>query len=65
MPNSWSRQAYVQVFDCEYTNFKKSVNMFKRIEISKSIYEGVVESSYKKTNRADFNPADISRQKRG
>ena len=40
MPNSWSKQAYVQVFDCEYTTFNKAVNMFEHIEISESIYEG-------------------------
>ena len=28
MPNIWSKQAYVQGFDCEYILFKKSVNMF-------------------------------------
>ena len=31
MPNSWSKQAYVQGFDCESISFKKSVNMFERI----------------------------------
>ena len=28
MPNSWSKQAYLQGFDCETITFKKSVNMF-------------------------------------
>ena len=28
MPNSWSKQAYVQGFDCEFITFKKAVNMF-------------------------------------
>ena len=28
MPNSWSKQAYVQVFYCEYITFKAAVNMF-------------------------------------
>ena len=46
MPNRWSRQAYVQGFDCEYINSKKVVNMFERMEIDDSIYEGVVEPSY-------------------
>ena len=46
MPNSWYRQAYVQGFDCECITFKKSVNMFERMEIAESIYEGVVEHSY-------------------
>ena len=46
MPNSWYNQAYAQGFDCEYISFKKNVNTFERMVISKSIYEGVVELSY-------------------
>ena len=46
MPNSWSRQTYVQLFDCESITFQKAVNMFERIEIAQSIYEGVLEPSY-------------------
>ena len=46
MPNSWINQAYVQVFDCNYITFKNAVNMFERMEISESIYEGIVEPSY-------------------
>ena len=38
MPNSWINQSYVQVFDCEYINFKESVNMFEKIETEESIY---------------------------
>ena len=45
MPNSWSKQAYVQGFDCE-SFFFKGVNMFESMEIVESIYEGVVEPSY-------------------
>ena len=48
MPDSLSKQAYVKGFDCKYIYFKKSVNMFERMDIAESIYEGVVESSYKK-----------------
>ena len=48
MPQSLSNQAYVQVFDCEYILFKKSVNMFEQMDIAEYIYEGVVESLYKK-----------------
>ena len=33
MLNSWSKQSYVQVFDCEIINFKAAVNMFERMEI--------------------------------
>ena len=46
IPNSWSKQAYVQGFNCETISFKKSVNLFERMEISESIYEGVLKSSY-------------------
>ena len=44
MPNSWSKQAYVQGFDRDF--FFKAVNIFEKMEISGSIYEGVVEPSY-------------------
>ena len=46
MPNRWSKQAYVQVFDCESISFIKAVNMFELMEISESIYEGVVTPYY-------------------
>ena len=65
MPNSWSKQAYVQGFDYESITFKKSVNMFEQMEIAESIYEGVSEPSYKKTTRTDTTRASHSRQKRG
>ena len=52
MPNSWSKQAYVKVLDCEYISFKKYVNMFELMDIFESIYEGVVEPSYKKSTWA-------------
>ena len=32
--------------DCEYITFKSDVNMFECMEISESIQEGVVETSY-------------------
>ena len=47
MTNSWRKKAYVHIFDCGYITFKKDVNMFKRMDISESIYKGVVEPSYK------------------
>ena len=37
----------MQGFDCESITSKSTVNMFERMEISESIYEGVVEPSYK------------------
>ena len=39
--------------------------MFERMEIAVSIYEGVVEPSYKKYTRVDANCAGHSRYKRG
>ena len=33
MPNSWSKQAYVQGFDCESITFKKAFNTFENMEI--------------------------------
>ena len=65
MPNSWSKQAHVQGFDCEYITFNKSVNMFERMEIAESIYEGVLEPSYKKSTRSDFTCAGHIIKKRG
>ena len=65
MHNSWSKQAYVQGFECEYISFKKSVNIFERMEIDESIYEGVVETSYKKPTRADANRVGHSRNNGG
>ena len=39
--------------------------MFECMEISESIYEGVVEPSYKKLTRADSNRAGHCRKNRG
>ena len=39
--------------------------MFERMEISESIYEGVVEPYYKKPTREDANRAGHSRNRRG
>ena len=55
----------MQVFDCEYITFKKAVHMFECMEIAESLYEGVVEHSYKQYTRADCNRSGHSRQKRG
>ena len=63
MPNIWYRQAYVQGFDCESIDFKKYFNLFEHMEISGSIYEGVVETSYKKSTRADAN-RDVNRREK-
>ena len=64
MPNSWSKQVYMQVFDCESIIFKNSVNMYEHMEIAESIDECVVEPSYKKTNRVDANRSDHRSLKR-
>ena len=62
MPNSWSKQSYVQGFDCGYIAFKKSVDMFERIYIEEYIYEGVVEALYTQYNRSDDIRAGHSRK---
>ena len=46
MPNSCSRQANLKVFDCESITFNKVVDIFELMEISNSIYKGVVEPSH-------------------
>ena len=43
MPNGWRNQTYVRGFDYEFINFKTSKNMFEHMEISETIYEGVLE----------------------
>ena len=65
MKNSWSKQSYVQGFDCETISFKNSIKRSKRMEISESIYEGVVTASYKKATQAEANRTELSRNKRG
>ena len=47
IPNIWSKQAYVKGFGFESITFKKAVNIFERMEINESIYECLVENSYK------------------
>ena len=31
IPNSWSKQDYIQGFDCDTISFKESVNIFERM----------------------------------
>ena len=62
MPNSWSKQAYVQGFDCKSINFKKAANMFECMVISEYINEVVVEPLYEKYTRADSKNSVHSRQ---
>ena len=52
--NGWVRQAYVQRLNFESVAFKKSINMFERMEIDENIYEGVLETHYK--NKLVKNP---------
>ena len=47
MPNRWSKQSHVQGFGFKYISFKKYVNMFLRMDITESVYGGVVEFSHK------------------
>ena len=65
IPNIWSKQAYVKGFDFESITFKKVVNMFERMEINESVYEGVVEPSYKNPTHAYGNSDGHSSNKRG
>ena len=44
MPNGQSNQSYMQGFCCE-TIPLKYVNMFERMEISETIYEGFLQTS--------------------
>ena len=47
----------MQGFDYESINFKADVNMFEQMEIVESMYEGLVEPSYKKATKGDANCA--------
>ena len=52
--NGWSRQAYYLGLYFKAVIFKQAINMFDNMEIPESIYEGVVQTSYKtKTTRAE------------
>ena len=65
MNNSWYKKSYIQELDCEYILLKKAANMFDPMEITESIYEGLVEPYYKKTTWVDSNCAGHIRNKRG
>ena len=64
MPNIWSKQDYVQVFECASITLKKYVNMFERMYIPEFIYEVIVEPSYIKTTREDSTRSVFSRLNR-
>ena len=38
--NSWARQSYIQGWDFEGRSYKETCDMFERMEIEESIYEG-------------------------
>ena len=42
MPNSWIKQAHVQVFDWDFITLKKAVNMCEHMYITEFIYKGEV-----------------------
>ena len=63
--NISSKQAHVQGFDYDSIAFKKAVNMFEHMKKLDSIYEGVLETSYKKYTMEDSTRNGHSRQKRG
>ena len=65
MPNSWSKKAHVQGFDCKSISFKKAINMFERMEIAESINEGVVTPSYKQPTWEEANRTGLGRNEIG
>ena len=62
MPTICIRKVRVQGFNYE-TITLKSVNIFEFMEMAECIYEGVVETSYKKLTREDNNCYSHSRKK--
>ena len=63
IPNIWGKHKSVQGFDFEAVLFKK-INIFKWMQIAESIYEGVMEPSYKNTS-VKSNRAVHRRKTRG
>ena len=55
----------MQGFGCESILFKKAISVFGSMEIAESIYEGVVEPSYKKYTWAYSKRYGHIRNKRG
>ena len=51
---NWSNQQFIQRFYFEVVKEEEDINTFEWIEIAENIYEGVVETSHKKT-RAQSN----------
>ena len=64
MPDSWSKQTYVQGFYYESITLKKYGNMFEHIDISEYIYYGIVEPSYKQFTRSDATRVGLSSKNR-
>ena len=63
IPNLCIKQEYVQGSDFETNAFKKAVNMVEYMDISETIYEGVVETSYQnKTTITYSNCAGFNRK---
>ena len=63
--NGCTRQDCGQIFDFEVVTLKKAINMFDHMEVSESIYKGVLYYYYKmKTTRSEFTLFG-NRRKRG
>ena len=65
MPKIWIKKACVQVFNFESITFKEDFNMFECMEVSESVYEVLVETSYNNTTRAYSNRSGYISKLRG
>ena len=65
MTNGWIRQAYLQDFEFEFESvtFNQVINMFENVKVAESIYEGVVETSYKTKLQRNNTPMMVIEEK--
>ena len=64
MHNVWSKQAYLKGFFSKFPT-KRQINIFERMDIAESIYEGLSENFLKIADWPDPNRDDIRRKQIG
>ena len=63
IPNTWSKQAYLQGWYFEGRTYKDTYKIYERIKIAAQVYEG--GNTFKNTNRAEANRASNGRKCKG
>ena len=64
MYNDWGKKYLIQGLDFEAVPFKKSINMFERMDIVEYIYEGVTEPNTKELNRSGQMPTMLEAEEK-